>query len=113
MNNKEQENICKNCGQESIARDGHFDCSPPEEKLKSEVGGIVCQCGNPINIDRINDFWLEKLSSHNARLIERVEGKKRDIVETAINNSEILLTVDFGYNQAIDDILQIIKEEQL
>ncbi len=34
---------------------------------KSEVGGIVCQCGNPICIDRINDYWIAKVQAAEKR----------------------------------------------
>lgn len=46
-----------------------------EELLKSKVGGIVCQCGNPINIDRINNFWLEEFNGYKKGLIEKLEQK--------------------------------------
>ena len=36
------------------------------EKLKlciSRIGGINCQCGNPISLNRINDLWIDFIKS--------------------------------------------------
>lgn len=59
-------------------------------RLVSQVGGIYCQCGNPINIDRINNFWLQKLEEQKQEIVRMMEderGKSSDqFVFLALDN---------------------------
>lgn len=42
-------------------------------------------------------------------LYKEINSRRKDMIETAINNEEILLNVHFGYNQGSDSSLSIIK----
>lgn len=44
----------------------------PEQKevIKSKIGGVVCQCGNQIVLDRIHEYYLN--------IIDEIEDARRD-----------------------------------
>ena len=73
------------------------------EEMKSEVGGIECQCGNPINIDRINNFWLNKISDLKKSIREEIESMQERCEEC--ENGEIHDTNP--KNIIIDEILSL------
>lgn len=53
------------------------------EKLKlciSRIGGINCQCGNPISLNRINDLWIDFIKSE----IQFAEQKVREELKQTI-----------------------------
>jgi len=77
------------------------------EKMKSEVGGIICSCGNPININRINEFWLAKIAERDAQLVEAVEGLKVNNGNWEVNYE--LSPREIGFNKGLDAALDVLR----
>lgn len=44
-------------------------------------------------------------------VIDMIERMKKEIIKTAQTESELLLSVDYGYNQALSDLQSKLKEE--
>lgn len=55
------------------------------KKEKSEIGGIICQCGNPIIIDRINNYWISKLSQQQ----ESIEKEMSEIIDKELKSQHL------------------------
>lgn len=68
------------------------------EKLKlciSRIGGINCQCGNPISLNRVNDLWIDFIKSE----IQLAEQKAReDLKKVIIEKGIDLIDIDQDIN---------------
>lgn len=63
--------------------------------------------------EELNKLLPELLSSERQRIIEKIDGMKKNIPERlAVDSIEwILVTFNHGYNQALTDILSAIRKE--
>ena len=71
--------------------------------------------GGRASKDEIADFWLEKLSSQENALRERVEGLRKDEVKEFSKpgrEGDLAFLEAHAYNSALDDILTLLKENQ-
>lgn len=61
-------------------------------------------------IDKLEDFWLKRFSSHQSKLVEQIEGMKKvsDITKNGGSKANWRNTV--GYNKGLSDAVAIIKD---
>ena len=66
---------------------------------------------NVLILGEIENYWLKVLHHEREQLIEEVEALKKDVIKTAQTNEEVLLDVDYGFNQAKQDTIDYLKSE--
>ena len=61
--------------------------------------------------DRVKDFIRQALSNQRRDLVEKIRGMKVEERETEVTNYEQTIETGVEYNQAIDDIIQLLEEK--
>ena len=79
-----------------------------ENKMISEVGGIQCQCGNPICLDRVNNYWLTKMKEQIELAVRERENELKQIAQEYKDKGFELET--FIYSGFIKDLSTSPKE---
>lgn len=69
-----------------------------EERLREEW---IAEYGENMVWDGVSKWWLQKFSEYKQSLKDKIDGEYRDI---GMRQAD----VNYGYNQAIDDILKLI-----